>query len=118
MPRLLRDGVPAWARAFTPENRDVAMTDSLMTRCETKRLYKIDGKKEWRWVEVAVTDLADEGEREIRCAHCHGAVKINRRKGERGAEDHVKHRSRADADNCQDGRGVQSGHGLSSKPVE
>ncbi len=45
-----------------------------MTRCEEKRLYKVDETKAWRWVEVAVDSLSDDGQKEIRCMHCHGLV--------------------------------------------
>lgn len=83
------------------------MTQQLMTRCETKRLYKVNGNKEWRWVDVAVADIAPDSESQIRCAHCHGAVKVVK------GNEHVAHRSRADADNCQGGQ-AQS---LSSRPV-
>ncbi|HYO25053.1 MAG TPA: hypothetical protein VEQ85_08885 [Lacipirellulaceae bacterium] len=88
------------------------MPEQKMTRCETKRLYKIDGAKQWRWVDVAVADLPPEPESPIRCAHCHGAVKIHKTKT--GVQEHVKHKARVDADNCQGGNGAV----LSSKPIE
>jgi hypothetical protein len=91
----------------------MAMTDDLMTRCETKRLFKVNDKKEWRWVEVAVADIPADGEADIRCAHCHGAIKIHKASGERGPHEHAKHRARVDADNCT---GVRGGS-LSSRPV-
>jgi hypothetical protein len=94
------------------------MTDILMTRCETKRLYKVNGTKAWRWVEVAVADITSEDTGEIRCAHCHGAIKVHPGKTAVGVEPHVKHKARVDTDNCQNGRGAQAGVGLSSKPVE
>ncbi len=84
----------------------------LMTRCETKKLFKIDGKKEHRWVDVAVEDVTSDST--IRCAYCHGAIKINPAKATGASEPHVTHKSRADADSCQNG----SGQGRSSKPVE
>jgi hypothetical protein len=91
---------------------------NLMPRCETKRRFKTNGVKESRWVDVAVADIANGDEVEIRCAHCHGAVKLHKANAAKGQEDHVTHRSRADADHCQGGRGAQGGQGLSSKPVE
>ena len=94
------------------------MTENLMTRCETKRLYKVDGTKAWRWVEVAVADVSGDPAPEIRCLHCHGAVKVNKSKAKADAEPHVTHKARVDTDNCQSGRGAQNGVGLSSKPVE
>jgi hypothetical protein len=94
------------------------MRTMVMTRCETKRRFKINGVKQTRWVEVAVADIANGDEVEIRCAHCHGAVKLLKANVDRGEEDHVKHRSRVDTENCQAGQGPQGGQGLSSKPVE
>ncbi len=79
---------------------------------------KINGVKETRWVEVAVADIAGDEAAEIRCAHCHGAVKLQKAKADRGEEDHVKHRLRVDTDNCQGGKGPQGTQGLSSKPIE
>jgi hypothetical protein len=90
------------------------MVKESMTRCQTKRLYKINGVKEWKWVDVAVADLASGVEREIRCTHCHGAVKFDAAKGAVGPHECVKHKLRADADNCQNG----AAGGRSSKPVE
>jgi hypothetical protein len=88
------------------------MPDETMTRCETKRLYKVDGKKIWRWVEVAASDAVDQGKDDIRCLHCHGAIKFNKRGA--SAEVQVTHRLRQDADNCRGGRAA----GRSSHPVE
>jgi hypothetical protein len=90
------------------------MHTTVMTRCQTKRRFKINGVKETRWVEVAVADIVGDEAAEIRCAHCHGAVKLQKAKADRGEEDHVTHRLRVDTDNCQGGRG----QGMSSKPVE
>ena len=83
------------------------MAQQLMTRCEMRRLYKVNEKKEWRWVDVAVADIAGNLESQIRCTHCHGAVKVVK------GNEHVVHRYSADSDNCQSGRGP----GLSSRPV-
>jgi hypothetical protein len=89
------------------------MATELMTRCETKRLYKINGVKEARWVDVAVADIAGGDAVEIRCTYCHGAVKLAPANDARKIEAHVKHRARVDTDNCQGGKG----QGMSSKPV-
>jgi hypothetical protein len=91
------------------------MATSIMTRCETRRLFKINGVKEARWVDVAVADLAQVDAPQIRCSHCHGAVKLVNGNDERGTEAHVKHRLREDSDNCQ---GAQGSAGLSSRPIK
>lgn len=85
------------------------MADIAMDRCEVKRLYKINGVKEMRWVDVAAADVAQDADAVLRCASCHGAVKFNK------GGDYVLHRWRADGDNCQGGRAGQT---RSSKPVE
>jgi hypothetical protein len=89
------------------------MATDLMTRCETKRLFKVNGVKETRWVDVAVADILGGDAPVIRCTYCHGAVKVTPANDARGVEAHVKHRARTDADNCQGGKG----QGRSSKPV-
>jgi cytochrome c2 len=89
------------------------MPDESMTRCETKRLYKTDAGKEWRWIEIAVADIPSGAENLIRCTHCHGAIKLHKEKGETGPPHLAKHKARADADNCKNGRGGSR----SSKPI-
>lgn len=94
------------------------MPQDMMTRCAVKRLYKVEGKKEVRWVEVAVADLPAWDDVDVRCPLCHGAVRINRQKTANGTQDHVVHRSRADAQNCQAGHQFQGTHQMSARPVE
>ncbi len=91
------------------------MATNMMTRCETKRRFKINGVKESRWVDVAVADIVDADEPAIRCSRCHGAVKLIKKNGTSGSEDHVKHRFRQDTDNCA---GVGGAASLSSRPVD
>jgi hypothetical protein len=87
------------------------MPDTAMNRCQTKRMYKTNGVKETRWVDVDVLDVVNDERAQIRCSHCHGALKFDK------GREYVMHRLRADADNCQNGRGPQGAEGLSSKPV-
>jgi hypothetical protein len=87
------------------------MADSAMERCEVKRLFMVNGAKEVRWVNVGVTDVASDLEAKLRCAYCHGAIKLDK------GGDYVLHRWRADGDNCQGGHGPRGTQGLSSKPV-
>jgi hypothetical protein len=88
------------------------MADTAMERCEVKRLFMVNGKKEARWVNVAVSDIASNPEANLRCAYCHGAIKLNK------GGDYVLHRWRADGDNCYGGHGPQGAQGRSSKPVD
>jgi hypothetical protein len=87
------------------------MADTAMERCEVKRLFLVNGGKQARWVNVAVTDVANDTEAKLRCAYCHGAIRFNK------GGDYVLHRWRADGDNCQGGHGARGAQGLSSKPV-
>jgi hypothetical protein len=87
------------------------MADTAMDRCEVKRLFKVNGAKEARWVDVAVNQIAADSEAQLRCAYCHGAIKLDK------GGDYVMHRWRTDGDNCQGGRGPRGSQGLSSKPV-
>jgi hypothetical protein len=87
------------------------MADSAMDRCEVKRLFKVNGVKEVRWVSVAVADVAKDSEPQLRCIFCHGAVKLNK------GGDYVLHRWRADGDNCPGGSGPRGAQGLSSNPL-
>ncbi len=87
------------------------MADTAMERCEVKRFFKVNGIKETRWVEVAAADVARDSEATIRCAYCHGAVKLDK------GGDYIMHRWRADGDNCQGAHASRGAYGLSSKPV-
>ena len=60
-----------------------------MLRCEQRREYLISGKHEWRWKEVPVADAADAAANNIRCMHCHGAVRIHRQKVPHGPQDRM-----------------------------
>jgi hypothetical protein len=94
------------------------MPKSLMSRCEEKRLYKVEEKKVWRWVEIAVADRSADGTNAIRCMHCHGAIKLHKSKAKSAPEDHVEHRTRVDSDHCKGAHEFQESQTLSSKPVE
>lgn len=88
-----------------------------MLRCEQRREYLISGKHEWRWKEVPVAEAADAGPGEVRCMHCHGAVRIHRRKVAHGPQDHVEHLSRQDSQGCKAGVHFDGIHRKSSQPV-
>ena len=66
------------------------MPHDLMLRCEARRENLVDGKHEWRWKEVAVSDTAGAAANDVRCMHCHGAVRIHRQKVPNGPQDHVE----------------------------
>jgi hypothetical protein len=94
------------------------MAKTLMNRCEEKRLYKVEEKKLWRWVEVADTDISGDGSNAIRCMHCHGAITLHKSKAAIATQDQVEHRARVDSDHCKGGHEFQESQTFSSKPVE
>src|SRR6266700_647378 len=67
--------------------------------CEVKKLFKVDGNKEWRWVARPVKDALSEGVSEFRCKDCHGAVKLHGKHVAHGPAPHVEHKSRQDSEN-------------------
>ncbi|WP_428307263.1 hypothetical protein [Lacipirellula sp.] len=93
------------------------MAKDMMVRCEEKRLHKIDGKKEMRWVQLGVADLSPDASREIRCLYCHGQVKLRTQKESSGPQILIEHKSRQDAERCQGSAQYQGSHQRSEKPV-
>ncbi len=93
------------------------MPHDLMLRCEQRREYLINGKHEWRWKEVPVSEL-DAGARDTRCMHCHGAVRVHRKKVPHGPQDHVEHLSGQDSTGCKGGIHFDGNHRLSLQPLE
>lgn len=94
------------------------MPHDLMTRCEQRRQFVVNGQTEWRWKEVAVSDAIGATAGSIRCGHCHGAVRIHRQQVEHGPQDHVEHLSRQDSEFCPGGIYFRGEHRLSTQPVE
>lgn len=94
------------------------MPKSLMSRCQEKRLYKVEEKKVWRWVEISVADISRDGTNAIRCMHCHGAIKLHKSKAKNAPQGQVEHRARVDSDHCKGAHELQESQMLSSKPVE
>lgn len=93
------------------------MPNDLMLRCEQRREYLINGKHEWRWKEVPVSEAEDAGANNIRCVHCHGAVRIHRQQVSHGPQDHAEHLSRQDSTGCRAGVHFDGNHRLSAQPV-
>ncbi len=89
----------------------------MMSKCERKALSKIDNEKVWKWVEVDVADLSSGEQPDIRCVHCHGRVRVHKRNVEHGPQDHVKHLSRQDSENCRGGHYFKCEHKMSLQPV-
>jgi hypothetical protein len=94
------------------------MPDDLMTRCEQRREFLVDGQTEWRWKDVPVSDAIGAAAGSIRCGHCHGAVRIHRQQVEHGPQDHIEHLSRQDSESCRGGVYFTGVHRLSTHSVE
>lgn len=90
---------------------------SEMTSCEQKRRFLRNGKKLLDWVVVEVSQISVEDDREIRCMHCRGRVRIHRRHVAHGPRDHVEHRRRKDSEACRGGCYFKGVHRISSEPV-
>jgi hypothetical protein len=93
------------------------MPNDQMTICEHKRRFKIGESYEWRWKVVAVSEIVGTPDPQIRCAHCHGAVRIHKQQVDHGPQDHVEHRSRQDSKGCRAGHYFQGEHRISARPV-
>lgn len=94
------------------------MPDELMTRCERRTQYKIDGTYEWRWKEIPVAEAIGATGKNLRCMHCHGSVRVHQQRVDHGPQDHVEHLSRQDSQNCRGGHYFEGTHRLSSQPVD
>ena len=90
----------------------------LMYRCEQKKLFKVNGIKEWRWKERDVAGLETGRRDDIRCMHCHGAVRVHVQQVPEGPADHVEHMRREDSENCRGGSYFKGEHRRSQFPVE
>lgn len=93
------------------------MPHDLMLQCEQRREYLINGKHEWRWKQVSVSEVAS-GSKDIRCRHCHGAVRVHRQKVAHGPQDHVEHLSHQDSTGCKGGIHFDGNHRKSLQPIE
>lgn len=94
------------------------MAHDLMYRCEQKKRFLEDGTKVWRWVERDVSGLESGRRDDVRCLHCHGAVRVHVKQVENGPADHVEHIRRVDSEGCRAGSYVKGAHVPSQLPVE
>ena len=95
------------------------MPHDLMTKCDKKTLFLRDGMKVEDWKEVGVSILTSGAAKgQIRCKHCHGAVRVHKRQKLDGPVDHVEHLSRQDSERCKGGVYFKGTHQMSSCPVE
>ncbi len=94
------------------------MAHDLMVRCERRTQYKIDGQYQWKWKEVAVSEMPATEPADLRCVHCHGAVRLHRQQVDHGPQDHVEHRSRQDSEGCPGGHYFLGIQRMSSNPIE
>ena len=94
------------------------MPDDLMTRCERRTQYRLNGIEEWLWKDIPVAEAIGSSGKNIRCKHCHGLVRIHQQQVGHGPQDHVEHLSRQDSENCRGGHYFKGEHRRSSQPVE
>jgi len=94
-----------------------------MLRCDVRRIYKLkqgdSTLKEPRWVTVNVKEIReDERGDDVRCMHCHGAVRIHKQQVEHGPQDHAEHQHREDSESCIGGYYFRGNHKRSKHPIE
>lgn len=94
------------------------MPRDLMTECERRTLYKINGQRQWRWKAVAVADIIDVvPPADVRCADCSGAVRLHKQKVVPAPRSYAEHRVKQDSEGCRAGYYFQGAHRMSSAPV-
>ena len=71
-------------------------------QCEVKRRRRRENGTGYEafWKVKSVQDALDDNDTEFRCKECHGAVKLYKRRVAGGAESHVEHISKPDAEYC------------------
>lgn len=57
--------------------------------CAVLIWFMVNGRREQRWVEREVTQIADGAK--VRCKACHQPVRIHRQRVSDGPRDHVEH---------------------------
>jgi hypothetical protein len=88
-----------------------------MYDCEVRVRFVEGGEKVWRWVVRSCETLDTGVQREIRCRHCSGAVRVHKQQVEHGPADHVEHVRRHDSENCKGGTYFKGTHRVSDQPV-
>jgi uncharacterized protein with PIN domain len=89
-----------------------------MEFCEVRADFQTTHGIETRWKMDRVELVADG--KEVRCAYCHGPVRIHRKRKVTGTVDHVEHKETRDAENCRGGhyfRQYNNQHQMSATPV-
>ena len=70
------------------------------------------------WTVRSVTGIPTSGEQpDVRCQHCHGAVRVHKQQVPHGPADHVEHVSSSDAAHCVGGDAYKPPHRMSATPV-
>ena len=58
------------------------MAHDMMYECEAKRPFVENGVKVRKWTMVSVSTLDSGALPDIRCRHCHGAVRVHKQRVE------------------------------------
>lgn len=96
----------------------MAKTKDLMLDCARRTLYVRGGEKVWDWKPMKVSDLDPAAStHDIRCAHCHGKLRLPKQLSDKSPHNHVEHFSRADSEGCRAGHYFAGTHRLSASPV-
>lgn len=96
-----------------------AVSRSLMTKVEAKKLFRLPtGGYESRWEICPVDRALQVAYKEVRCAHCHGAVRLHASHTEGSPAAHAEHLSKSDSTGCKGGYYFDGSHRMSGAPVE
>ena len=89
--------------------------------CEVRRLFIRNGEKVRDWKRVPVEQALADKPSGVRCAFCHGKVRLNGRHVKHGPRPHAEHYSRQDSEYCPAGHYFKQSRGreprLSDNPV-
>jgi hypothetical protein len=90
-----------------------------MTLCEVEIPFKRNNVKTWEWSPRSIASITSfPPKRGIRCAFCHGSVKVVKRKSAEGPTHHLAHISAHDVERCTRGEDVAGRtHKMSAQPV-
>jgi hypothetical protein len=80
--------------------------------------YDCEQKQNGYWIRISSTELQHDDPLPIRCAECHGEVRLHKQQTENGMRDHVEHKHRQDSKGCPKGEHFDGNHRMSMNPVE
>lgn len=92
---------------------------SEMLKVEVLKTFQYDDDKSIvkQWAQESVELALARRYPKVRCAHCHGRVRLHRAHTETSPAPHAEHLSRADSEGCRGGVYFKGEHKKSANPV-